>query len=147
MTFGSLLRFWFPMDAVVFLRVGLRFLSTSKNVHSVFFLPFVNIRLSSFVIMLPLVQLLLPKMGGYLTDKDDIHQGRLEMFMHEVRYRVSTQLVSTPCQACLSYLLFDYADVLYVMTCAGVIDANFVFRYIIKMYFTNSGRLPRGIGE
>ncbi|CAM9896371.1 unnamed protein product, partial [Discosporangium mesarthrocarpum] len=32
-------------------------------------------------------QLLLPKMGGYLTRKDEIHHGRLEMFLHEVGRR------------------------------------------------------------
>eukprot|EP00904_Undaria_pinnatifida_P010881 jgi/Undpi1/6923/HiC_scaffold_21.g09397.m1 len=37
--------------------------------------------------MMNMYKLLLPKMGGYLTKKEDIHHGRLEMFMHEVSRR------------------------------------------------------------
>lgn len=37
--------------------------------------------------MMNMYKLLLPKMGGYLTRKDHIHHGRLEMFMHEVSRR------------------------------------------------------------
>ncbi|CAN0150154.1 unnamed protein product [Ectocarpus sp. 13 AM-2016] len=37
--------------------------------------------------MMNMYKLLLPKMGGYLTKKDQIHHGRLEMFMHEVSRR------------------------------------------------------------
>lgn len=37
------------------------------------------------LLLLLFFQLLLPKMGGYLTRKDHIHHGRLEMFMHEVK--------------------------------------------------------------
>ncbi|CAN0431254.1 unnamed protein product, partial [Scytosiphon promiscuus] len=39
--------------------------------------------------MMNMYKVLLPKMGGYLTKKDQIHHGRLEMFMHEVSPRSS----------------------------------------------------------